>query len=334
MQISVHLAIIVEGTLLGRDHKFRDVLLTSSIAAGSMYVFNKIYGAHAVNRHKLQALAKNFFNWKGLNVYYETKGSGSPLILLHALHPAASAYEWNLVIDQLSQFHTVYVLDFPGCGRSDKPNTLYTNFYYVQFLRDFIRGLNLQGAVVCASNLTSAVAVSAAVYEPELISRIILVNPPSLRSLAEVPDSLSKGLCRILCLPLIGTFIYNILASRPQIDMYFSEKYFYNPFHDTDDLVDTYFESAHLKDGCGRYFAASMIGKYLNCHLGYVLTKLSVPIKIIEGSSTDNAELVLFEWKQAVSGIETAMIEHTKQLPMLEEPEKTAEEILEFCRGK
>lgn len=315
---------------MSRDNKLRNIFLSCSISAGAMYVFNKIYGAHAVNRHKLQALAKNFFNWKGLNVYYEVHGSGEPLILLHALNPASSAYEWNLVIDQLSKHHAVYTLDFPGCGRSDKPNTLYTNFYYVQFLRDFMRGLNLQGAVVCASNLTSAVAVSAAVYEPELISRIILVNPPSLRSLSDVPDPLSKAACKLLCLPLIGTTIYNILTSRPQIDMYFSEKYFYNPFHDTDDLVDTFFESAHLKDGTGRFFAGSMLGKYLNCHLGYVLTKLQVPVKIIEGSSTDNAELVLFEWKQAVSDIETAMIEHTKKLPMLEEPEKTVEEILAF----
>ena len=315
---------------MGRDQKFRNFFLSCSAAAGAMYVFNKIYGAHAVSRHKLLALAKNFFNWKGLNVFYEVRGCGEPLILLHALHPAASSYEWNLVIDLLSKSHTVYVLDFPGCGRSDKPNTLYTSFYYVQFLRDFMHGLNLQGAAVCASNLTSAVAVSAAVYEPELISKIILVNPPSLRNLAEVPDTMSKAIYHILCLPVLGTFIYNIMASRPQIDMYFSEKYFYNPFHDTDDLVDTYFESAHLKDGDGRFFAASMLGKYLNCHLGYVLTKISVPVKIIEGSSTDNAELVMFEWKQAFSEIETAMIEHTKQLPMLEEPEKTAEEILEF----
>ena len=48
------------------------------------------------------------------------------------------------------------------------------------------------------------------------------------------------------------------------------------------------------------------------------------------GKSTEDAEKTVFEWTHIRPNIETAYIEHTKTLPMLEEPEKTSEEILRF----
>ena len=312
------------------DNKYIRRLQKLTVLAAGMFIFNKIHAAIAVKKHCLSTSQGQFFNWKGIRVYYEKHGSGSPIVLLHALHPAASSFEWHSVIDALAEKHTVYTIDLPGCGRSDKPDTLFTNFYFVQLVRDFIKELSISHCVLVGSNLSAAVAVIASVYEPDLADKLIFVNPPSASALAETPDRISRMKYRILGLPLIGTFIYHLLASRMQIDLYFSEKYFYNPFHDTDDLVDTYFESALLDNGKGHFFAASLLGKYMNMNIEHALSELKVPAKLIEGSATDHAQVTIQEWKAIQPSIETVLIEHTRQLPMLEEPEQTAAEILNF----
>ena len=299
-------------------------------ASGSILCFNYLYSKYAVRNHILNTSPDNFYDWKGIKINYDKTGSGSPVILLHSIHPAASSFEWHRIVDLLSESHTVYTVDLPGCGRSDRPEILYVNFYYVQFICDFIMHMNIRNPVIVASNLTTAAAIMATAYKKGLIRKCILINPPSISSLSQKPNPISKIRYKVLTAPLIGELIYNILSSRMQIDMYFAETYFYNPFHGTDQLVDTYFESSHLGNGKGYYLAASIMSGYLNVNVTRALRQANIPFKIIEGKSTEDAEKTVFEWTHIRPNIETVYIEHTKTLPMLEEPEKTAEEILRF----
>lgn len=298
-----------------------------AVIGGAAHIFNLFYNRYAVRKKLLTADTDNYYDWKGIRIFYQKTGSGSPLILLHSLHPAASSYEWSKVIDILSKDHTLYIPDLPGCGRSGKPNVLYTGFYYVQFLTDFIRDLGIEGPAVVASNESAPFALMAAYNTKNLISSCILINPPSLRSLSNGPDTVSGIKYRALNAPIIGNLIYNMLSCRMQIDMYFSEIYFYNPFHNTDDLVDTYFESSHIGNGRGRHLAACILGKYINIDPETALRKIETPVSVIEGTAVDNADIIVREWKNAKSDIKIKKIEHTKELPMLEEPEKTAEAI-------
>lgn len=315
---------------MSKSNRFFRVICSCALTAGAIYAFNRIYNIAATRKHLLKSDSSNHFNWNGLNVHYEVKGTGSPVLMLHALHPAASSYEWNRITDRLSEHHTVYLVDLPGCGRSEKPKALFTAFYYVQFIRDFIKIMSLHHVSIVASNLTSIVPIIAEAYEPGLADRIILINPPSVSKSKEVPDFISKAKSFFIRMPLVGTFLYCIMGSRPQIDNYFAEKYFYNPFHDSDDLVDIYLESAHLDHENGRYLAASMVANYLNMDIQHSLSAASVPIKIIEGSATEHAEDTVQEWLAIKPDIAVDMIEHTRQLPMIEEPDATAEAILSF----
>jgi pimeloyl-ACP methyl ester carboxylesterase len=190
--------------------------------------------------------------------------------------------------------------------------------------------MNLKNPDIVASNLTTAAAIMSTAYEKGLIHKCILINPPLLSSLAKKPNPISKIKYKVLTAPMIGELIYNFLSSRMQIDMYFAETYFYNPFHDTDQLVDTYFESSHLGNGKGYYLAASVLSGYLNVDVNRALKQANIPIKIIEGKATEDADKTIMEWTHIKPNVETVYIEHTKKLPMLEEPEKTAEEILVF----
>lgn len=312
-----------------KNHVLR-AICRIGIAIGSLYAADDILNRYATRKHKLPSSPNDYFKWNDIKMYYHKEGTGSPVILLHDLHPAASAMEFSKIESALAMSHTVYTIDLPGFGRSAKGNYPYTNFYFVEILKEFIRTMHLGTVQIVASNGASPVALMAHAYDSELFSRMVLINPPMTESASEAPDLVSRIKKWFLDLPLIGELIYHIAYSRSRIDLAFTEKYFYNPFHETSELVDTYFESAHLDHDQGKYAAANLIGKFFNIPVEHALKNASVPIKIITGAESETSKTALSEWTEINPDITSAVIEHTKLLPHLEEPEQTAEEILSF----
>ena len=100
--------------------------------------------------------------------------------------------------------------------------------------------------------------------------------------LNQIPDRQSKASKFLLELPLIGTLVYNILNSRPNIDLAFTEKYLHNPFHVDTELEDLYYESSHLENGAGKYLLASITGKYIYCNISHALKTIDNSIYILE----------------------------------------------------
>ncbi len=315
---------------MSRNHSLLKLLFRTAAVLGAVYAVNEYIDRTATEKKLLTYHSAKMFTWREDKVYNTRQGSSSPMIKLHNLHPASSSYEWHQIVDQLAKQHTVYTLDLPGMGRSDKCNQPYTNFYYVECLKEFITEMKLEDVSIVASNLTSAVALMAAVYEPSLFSRLVMISPPSKDELAVTPDTVSKCKKALLELPLIGTLCYNILCSRQRIDLAFTEKYLYNPFHENVELVDTCYEAAHLGHGQGRYFAAALIGGYLNINIDHALSHLSIPTLVLEGGNIELASVVTQDWTSANAVVTAETIPHTKELPHLEEPALIAEKINAF----
>ena len=150
------------------------------------------------------------------------------LLLLHDLNPAVSSAEWSQAISLLSREHTVYTVDLLGCGLSDKPNLTYTNFLYVQMISDFIKHIIHEPADVIASGSAAPLVAMTATAGQELIDKMIFVNPQNLHDLAKIPSKRSKLLYHLVSMPLVGTFLYNILFCRKRIALKLRES-FYDP---------------------------------------------------------------------------------------------------------
>ncbi len=315
---------------MSREHSFLKLIWRAALTAGAIYAVNDYIERHATDKKLLTYHSGNIYTWRDVKIYYTKQGEGSPLLLLHDLHSSASAYEWNRMVDLLAENHTVFTVDLPGMGRSDKRKQPYTNFYYVEFIKEFIKDMDLTEVTVVASNLSAAAALMTTVYDPTLIKQLILINPPSAGKMAVTPDSISKCKKAMLELPLIGTLIYNMLNAKTQIDLAFTETYLYNPFHENSELVDTCYEAAHLGHGQGRYFQAALLGNYLNIDISHALKKLSVPTLIIGGENMENSDQICKEWKNNNDLIKAVSIKHTRMLPHLEEPEEVNEQIKLF----
>lgn len=77
------------------------------------------------------------FDADGVKLSYLTHGDGEPVVLLHGLH-ASGELNWQLpgIVKALAGKYRVIALDFPGHGRSDKPDA--EAAYGLQMVEDVV----------------------------------------------------------------------------------------------------------------------------------------------------------------------------------------------------
>lgn len=314
---------------MNTKNKVMTLLTLSSGAATTIALINKYIKFSSTSRNLTGEIHSLCFKWRLGNIHYTKSGNGKPLLLIHDLNFASSGYEWSLILNNLKEHYTVYIIDLLGCGRSEKPNLTYTNYLYVQLLCDFIKSEIGHRANVIATGESAALTIMACNNSPELFDQLMLINPDSLLSCSQVPGKNSKLYKIILDLPIIGTLLYNIASSRSFIESRFREHYFYNPYSAKAIYIDHYVESAQL----GKYPKAifsSQESRYTKCNITAALKKIDNSIFIVGGSEepfiTENIE----EYKLYNPAIESSLISKTKYLPQMEEPDKLLELILMF----
>lgn len=303
------------------SNKLLKALLFIGTAAGAVYCFNQWINDFSTAKNKLRTKKGDYYEWKYGNVYYQKSGSGDPILLIHDYSHCSSSYEWKNVVDSLSETNTVYTIDLLGCGRSEKPQITYTNFLYVQLITDFIQDVIGEKTTIISSGFTSSFAIMAAAYNKLAVNKLVLVNPVEMDNLTKECTTSYRIFKDVLELPLIGTFIYNLLTTKTKIDNDLTENYIYNPFNITSDMIDTYYEAAHLGKGNGKFVLSSYLGNYLNANIAHGLKNISNEILVILGGDETYLESVVDVYKELNENVHSVTIPKTKRIPHLEKSE-------------
>lgn len=106
----------------------------------------------------------------GTGLYYEKRGKGQSLILLHGNGEDHTIFEDSILL--LEKSFTVYAVDTRGHGRSD----IAREFHYSDMAEDiaaFIRKLGLERPIVCGFSDGGITALLLAVNHPDLPGMII-----------------------------------------------------------------------------------------------------------------------------------------------------------------
>jgi len=311
-------------------HRLLTLAALLGTAAGVIHIANRFIDATSQLKDMLEQPHSKTYEWRFGRIHYTKQGQGSPLLLIHDIMPGASGYEWNAVEKQLATEHTVYTIDLLGCGRSEKPDITYTNFVFAQLLCDFAKNVIKEETDIIASGFSGSFAIMAYRNNSDYFRKIMLVNPPSLSSLKQAPCEDNKLFKHIIELPIFGTLIYHMVSARESISSLFMEKMFYNPFHVTDTLVDTYYEAAHKGGSSAKYLYSSYIGKYLNIRINNAVASSDACIYIVSGEKESCYALISEEYQKLNSSIEVAAIPEAKHLPHLENPELFLEQVSIF----
>ena len=300
-------------------NKLLTLLILSAGATAVTAAINKFVKTAAISRNLLAEPESHCFKWRLGDIHYTKEGSGKPLLLIHDLNTCSSGYEWNQMIPRLKDHYTIYTLDILGCGRSEKPCMIYTNYLYVQLISDFIKSEIGHRTNVIATGESASIPVMACANSPELFNQLMLINPLSLMNYSQIPGKTAKSYKFLIDIPVIGTLLYHIASSRNEIIDYFKKEAFYNPYSVTSSLIDSYYESAHLGTSPKSLYA-SVECNYCKCNIVNALKKIDNSIYLIGGKGTPNIEGLLEEYKPINPAIEITLIPETKYLPQLEAP--------------
>lgn len=298
------------------------VLFLVGTTVAAIYTYNKFIEATATQKKLLSTDKGDFFDWNGETIYYTKSGSGSPILLIHDADAAASSEEWTKLLHRLEKNHTVYTIDLLGCGRSSKPAIEYTNYLYVQLITAFVNNIIQEKVAVISTNISASFVIMANHLDNTLFEKLILINPISLDELNVIPDKLSKLKKRIIELPFIGTFVYNLMTSNIKIDETFRTKYHGKPQLISSRMEDVYYESAHTGGSNGRFLYSSLIGNYVNNTATHAVKKLVTPTLIIGCKELKKYEHALDDYHMLNSNIEIVRINNGSLYPHIEIPEK------------
>lgn len=305
-------------------------LLAVGTTLTGIYVYNRFIEQTATKNNLLKDTEGQYYSWKHGNIYYTKTGSGSPILLVHDTNSTASSEEWRRIIHRFEKKHTVYTLDLLGCGRSDKPALEYTNYLYVQLITSFIKDIIQEKTTVVATNMSASFIIMANHIDDTLFNKIILINPVSLKQLEVIPDKKSKLKKRLIELPFIGTFIYNIMNNSNRIDESFRNEYYERPQLISSVMEDIYYESAHLNNSNGKYLYSSLVGNYLNNGALHAVKNLTTPTLIIGSREMSKYALVLDDYHKVNQNIEIVKLTNGNLYPHMEIPEKINSLIKDF----
>jgi len=132
---------------------------------------------------------KGYASVNGLKIYYEIRGKGQPLILLHGgfgntemFMPGRAALEKN---------YKVIAVDLQGHGRTADINRPIVPDSMANDIAALIKQLNLGKTNIAGYSLGGMVALRLAIQHPELLQKVVLISCPFKRK-GWFPDLLAQ----------------------------------------------------------------------------------------------------------------------------------------------
>jgi pimeloyl-ACP methyl ester carboxylesterase len=133
--------------------------------------------------------AGRYADVNGLHLYYETHGTGRPLVLLHG--GLGSGEMFGPVLPALAAGHQVITADLQGHGRTADIDRPIDPSLMADDIAALIRELGLDKPDVVGYSLGGGVAFWTAVKYPELVGKLVLVSVNVRRS-AIYPEMLAQ----------------------------------------------------------------------------------------------------------------------------------------------
>ncbi len=308
--------------------RWRKLALSSGAAIGAAAAFNALVGHDVPRLENYIGGEEGTFRWRGHRVFYTRRGTGSPLLLIHAIHAAASSFEWREVVDALAETHTVYTIDLIGFGLSDRPRARYTARFYIGLIGDFAAQVIGKPCVLVASSLSAAYAIVLGARDPGRFPALVLIEPTGLVRLHEAPSTGGDTARFAFETPVVGTALFNGMVSRRSL-RYYLERIYSDDALVNEELIDAYFCTAHQPGA--KFAPAAFVAGHLNLDVRRALRRLAQPALLVWGEHA--AETPVEEARgflTAKPDLDVAILDHAGDLPHDERPTDFIETVTAF----
>jgi pimeloyl-ACP methyl ester carboxylesterase len=266
----------------------------------------------------------------GVDLYYQTYGTGRPLLMLHGF--GASSFSWRHLIQPFSRTHQLILLDLKGFGKSPKPSdNLYGVQNHADLIYDFILKKNLHDLTLVGHSLGGAVALLTAIKlmdeKKGRLRSLILIDAAAFRQ--DLPAFID-----ILRMPILGPLAVSFLSDKSKVRLILKKAYF-DDSKITEDQITAYAiplgtpggEAALLKTA--RKIVPPNIDRITRRYL-----EIKVPVLIIWGREDEIVPVqVGKKLHQALPNSKLIVIDKCGHIPHEEKPEEVIPALTEFLRA-
>lgn len=139
----------------------------------------------------------------GIELYYEIRGEGKPLVLISGL--GYPLWQWHRMVPYLAEYFKVITFDNRGVGQSDKPSGPYTAQMLAADTVGLLDALGIEKAIIAGHSMGGFIAQAIALDFPKRVDSLILcstnfggphhvpVTPEAMKVLTDVTsDALTR----------------------------------------------------------------------------------------------------------------------------------------------
>jgi len=265
------------------------------------------------------------------------QGQGRPLILVHTINASASAAEVRPLFESLSQHRTVYAIDLPGFGLSERANRLYTPRLMTDAVHDLVRHIQAihgnQAIDALAVSLSCEFLARAAAEQPTHFQTISLVSPTGftglkLRQAAEGQTYGLNWLLTVLQAPGWGPSIFKLLT-KPKVIRYFLKKTWGSP--DIDEEMYDYAVWTTQQPGAHHAPLSFLSAQLFSADITNIYDRLTHKVWMSHGTRGDFVDY-RGKLRFASSKNWRFTVYESGALPYFEMPEQFSTDLLQFLR--
>lgn len=301
--------------------KYLKFVLTPAVVLIILIVFYKAEIPVETLKEKYAGGNSKFMPLMGMNIHYRDEGNPAdslPLVLIHGT--SSSLHTWDSLVNRLSSDKRIIRLDLPAFGLTGpNPGEDYSIGFYNRVVDSFLVRLNIYKYAIAGNSLGGSIAWHQALFTPEKVSQLILINSGGY------PKKEEKGNIgfKLAAMPVVGTLLSKFTPKaliRKSIEDVYS-----NDERITDELIDRYFDLL-LREGNRK--ATIDIFKNPSKPEPALIKNITTPTLIIWGEDDQLIDVSnAFRFKEDISNSELLVIPHSGHVPMEETPEPVYQAI-------
>ena len=120
------------------------------------------------------------FTFRGKSIYYESYGSGEPLLILNGIFMSCAS--WSAFIPGFSKNNNLLLLDLLDQGKSGKMDAEYTQALQAELVSAFLDHIGIETVNLCGISYGGEVAMRFAAALPSKVKKLILSNTAAYTS--------------------------------------------------------------------------------------------------------------------------------------------------------
>jgi hypothetical protein len=296
-------------------------ILTPAVVLITLIIFYQ--GEIPVEKLKEKYAGGNsqFMPLMGMHIHYRDEGNPDdslPLVLIHGT--SSSLHTWDSLVNRLSPAKRIIRLDLPAFGLTGpNPGEDYSIGFYNRVIDSFLIRLNITRYAIAGNSLGGSIAWHQALFTPEKISQLILINSGGY------PKKQEKGNIgfKLAAMPVVGTlltkFTPKALIRKSIEDVYSNDAII------TDELIDRYFDLL-LREGNRK--ATIDIFKNPSRPEPTRIKTITTTTLIIWGEDDQLIDVSnAYRFKEDIPNSQLLVIPHSGHVPMEETPEPVYQAI-------